>query len=128
MRRHVHGRVQPQSGSWYFAGVRCVEAEGRRYDVVLRESIFNVKVTLGSDPLTGDFDADAATLNPLWGETEAVLCGMLDSLGFHLGAKHEVGAQRQNPTGVRGCSAASGIRQLRRSIRTGPSARLPSSG
>ncbi|MBY4569780.1 hypothetical protein ACN95_07045 [Gordonia sihwensis] len=86
--------------------MRFVEAEGRRFDVVLRESTFNVKVTLGSDPFTGDPIADAATLNPLWGETEAVLRGMLDSLGFHLGAKLEP----QFMTGTIADRAATGAR------------------
>lgn len=97
------GLVHPQGGSWYFDSVRFVEDNDRRFDVVLVESIFNVKVTLKSNPFTGDTAKDAATLNPLWGETEAVLRGMLDSLGFHLGARLEP----QFMTGTVGNGAAS---------------------
>ncbi|NLE79368.1 MAG: hypothetical protein GX610_07235 [Rhodococcus sp.] len=100
------GLVHPQGGSWFFDTVRSVEVDDRRFDVVLRESIFNVKVTLKNDPFTGDPAADASTLNPLWGETEAVLRGMLDSLGFHLGAKLEP----QFMTGTIADRAATGAR------------------
>ncbi|WP_280248949.1 hypothetical protein [Nocardia abscessus] len=83
------GLVHPQGGAWYFDGLRSDELHDRRIDVVLRDSAFNVRVFLHQSPFTGDQAADALVLFPLWGETESVLRGLLDSLGFHVGAALE---------------------------------------
>lgn len=80
------GNVRPQTGNWYFEEPVLAESDGERIQVIVQQSLFNVRIdTDGPDELV-----DEDWLERVWLQCLAVLRAALDTLGFHRGASLEL--------------------------------------
>jgi hypothetical protein len=79
------GEVSPKSGNWYFDEPVWAARDDEKIQIIMRESVFQVRVdTEGPDEIDDDW------LDRVWLRCLAPIRASLDILGFHLGAMLEI--------------------------------------
>lgn len=80
------GIVHPQAGAWYIDEPVLAHRDDETITLLVRDSAFQVRV---STPAT-DEKVDQAWIDQAWLRASATVRGVLDALGYHLGAAIDI--------------------------------------